>query len=344
MSFRENLQYLRGSRNMTQEQLAMLLGVSRQAISKWESEKAYPEMDKLLMMCDLFGCTLDDLVMGDVRHPSSPAMQAAAASGTATADDMADFGGLPAAASISPEASRTQGRPQDVVGYDEHMRRFAWQIATGVALIIVGLGVGLLFDGNDFPLFLSLIIGVVAGLSFLIPGGLAHGEFVRRHPYIEDFYQAEDRMKGVHELAIGIVAGIALILAGLSALIYSDEVLAAKGGWSAGMMLLFVAAGVFCLVLFGMRYGRFNIAEYNHEAEQERDAQSQEYQRDRYGKTNEAVCGIIMMLATIIGLSMLFIGKSQLFWLAWPIGGILCSIVSLIMKILRAWHDDDHEH
>lgn len=35
MSFRENLQYLRGTRNMTQEQLAMLLGVSRQAISKF---------------------------------------------------------------------------------------------------------------------------------------------------------------------------------------------------------------------------------------------------------------------------------------------------------------------
>ncbi len=55
MSFKENLQYLRGSRNMTQEQLAMLLGVSRQAISKWESEKTYPEMDKLLMLCDIAG-------------------------------------------------------------------------------------------------------------------------------------------------------------------------------------------------------------------------------------------------------------------------------------------------
>ena len=66
MSFRANLQYLRAQRNLTQERLAMLLGVSRQAISKWESEKAYPEMDKLLMICDLFGCTLDDLVLGDV--------------------------------------------------------------------------------------------------------------------------------------------------------------------------------------------------------------------------------------------------------------------------------------
>lgn len=67
MSFKENLQYLRGSRNMTQEQLAMLMGVSRQAISKWESEKECPEMDKLLMLCDMFSVTLDDLVMGDVR-------------------------------------------------------------------------------------------------------------------------------------------------------------------------------------------------------------------------------------------------------------------------------------
>ena len=64
MSFRANLQYLRAQRNMPQEQLAMLLGVSRQAISKWESEKAYPEMDKLLMICDLFGCTLDERERG----------------------------------------------------------------------------------------------------------------------------------------------------------------------------------------------------------------------------------------------------------------------------------------
>lgn len=73
MSFRANLQYLRAQRNLTQERLAMLLGVSRQAISKWESEKAYPEMDKLLMICDLFGCTLDDLVLGDVSRPATSA-------------------------------------------------------------------------------------------------------------------------------------------------------------------------------------------------------------------------------------------------------------------------------
>ena len=62
MSFRDNLQHLRATRNMTQEQLAMLLGVSRQSVTKWEAEKSYPEMDKLIKICQIFECSLDDLV------------------------------------------------------------------------------------------------------------------------------------------------------------------------------------------------------------------------------------------------------------------------------------------
>ena len=71
MSFRDNLQHLRATRNMTQEQLAMLLGVSRQSVTKWEAEKSYPEMDKLLKLCQIFECSLDDLVQGDLtgREP-----------------------------------------------------------------------------------------------------------------------------------------------------------------------------------------------------------------------------------------------------------------------------------
>lgn len=70
MSFRTNLQYLRAERHMTQEQLAMLLGVSHQSVTKWEVEKSYPEMDKLIKMCQIFECSLDDLVTGDV--PAAP--------------------------------------------------------------------------------------------------------------------------------------------------------------------------------------------------------------------------------------------------------------------------------
>ena len=63
-----NLQYLRKTNgNMTQERLAERLGVSRQTVSKWESGEAYPEMPKLLDLCDFFRCKLDELLRQDMN-------------------------------------------------------------------------------------------------------------------------------------------------------------------------------------------------------------------------------------------------------------------------------------
>jgi transcriptional regulator with XRE-family HTH domain len=62
MKFYEKLQKLRKEKGMSQENLAELLNVSRQAISKWESGQSYPEMEKLIALSDLFGVTLDSLV------------------------------------------------------------------------------------------------------------------------------------------------------------------------------------------------------------------------------------------------------------------------------------------
>lgn len=62
MNFGEKLSSIRRENNVTQEQLAEYLGVSRQAISKWESNSAYPETDKLIKMSELFNCSLDYLL------------------------------------------------------------------------------------------------------------------------------------------------------------------------------------------------------------------------------------------------------------------------------------------
>lgn len=68
MSFGQNLLFLRKMRdNMTQEELAERLNVSRQTVSKWELDAAYPEMDKLLVLCDLFSCSLDQLIREDMN-------------------------------------------------------------------------------------------------------------------------------------------------------------------------------------------------------------------------------------------------------------------------------------
>lgn len=67
MEFGEKLQNLRKASNLSQEQLADMLGVSRQSVSKWESGVTYPEMDKLIAMAKLFKCSMDDLVNNEVK-------------------------------------------------------------------------------------------------------------------------------------------------------------------------------------------------------------------------------------------------------------------------------------
>lgn len=61
MDFGSKLQNLRKEKKLSQEQLAELLNVSRQAVSKWESNQSYPEMEKLIEITKIFSCTLDDL-------------------------------------------------------------------------------------------------------------------------------------------------------------------------------------------------------------------------------------------------------------------------------------------
>ena len=66
--FSENLKKIRKDNNLSQEQLADELGVSRQAISKWESSVAYPEMDKIITLCEKFNMNIDDLLHKDIRE------------------------------------------------------------------------------------------------------------------------------------------------------------------------------------------------------------------------------------------------------------------------------------
>lgn len=62
MKFCEKLLNLRKNNNMSQEQLADKLGVSRQAVSKWESGSSIPDMEKMMQLCKILNCSLDDLV------------------------------------------------------------------------------------------------------------------------------------------------------------------------------------------------------------------------------------------------------------------------------------------
>lgn len=67
MTLGDKISKSRKESNYTQEQLANLLGVSRQAVSKWESNITFPETDKLIRMSELFDCSLDYLLKDTVE-------------------------------------------------------------------------------------------------------------------------------------------------------------------------------------------------------------------------------------------------------------------------------------
>ncbi len=67
MNLADNLKKIRKENNLSQEDLADKLGVSRQSVSKWESKQAYPEMDKVLQLCKMFNLNIDDLLNQDIN-------------------------------------------------------------------------------------------------------------------------------------------------------------------------------------------------------------------------------------------------------------------------------------
>ncbi len=66
MTLGEKISKLRKEYNYTQEQLADICGVSRQSISKWESDVTYPETEKLIELGKVFHCSMDYLLKDSI--------------------------------------------------------------------------------------------------------------------------------------------------------------------------------------------------------------------------------------------------------------------------------------
>jgi len=319
MSFRDNLQHLRATRKMTQEQLAMLVGVSRQSVTKWEAERAYPEMDKLIKICDIFDCTLDELVSGDLTgRASEPARS------------------VPAVAALA-----------DVTGYDEQQINFANRIATGVAAILLGLTGAAFVDGLSFgPLptdagsAIALFVGVIVGLAFIIPACMDDTAFKRAHPFVESFYTAEQEQKARHDFGVQLTLGICIIVAGLALTSLGEN------RYIVAAFFLCVTAGTFVLVRGGIMAGRIDVEEYNLDALSElteeevasivgEERAAKALAKIRHNRAIGSACAIIMILASIVGLCLMFYGE-PFFWMAWMVGGLLCGVAALVPVLVES--------
>ena len=301
MSFSENLQTLRKSKNISQEQLAERLDVSRQAVSKWESGGGYPEMEKLIQLCELFSCSMDELMMGKISV------------------DM----------------------PNDRKAYDDHYNRFSKGIALGVGLILFGLSLTVFLSSFERVSFLgdisaaALLLFVAAAVALFIINGIEHENFRRLHPTMPEIY-SEDEINsfngGVFPKAIALGVGlifIAVVQVILLSLLpvnlpgVSDpEVLGAV------FMLILVGIAIMIFIYYGIQHDKYDIKKYNNESSFTEKAIEQKRRDDLAG----IICGIIMITATGI-----FLIGGALFecwhpgWIVFPIGGLICGIVNLVL-------------
>ena len=71
MKIGENIAFLRKGKGLTQDELANMLMVSNQAVSKWESGKCYPDIELLPQLADAFDVTIDRLLLGECMSKSN---------------------------------------------------------------------------------------------------------------------------------------------------------------------------------------------------------------------------------------------------------------------------------
>lgn len=297
MSLGENLQFLRKKNDITQEQLAEKLDVSRQSVSKWESDTTYPEMEKLVQLCQMFHLSMDDLIQKDVS-------------------------------SIYVE---------DKSHYDQHMNLFSKMLTLGVGLILFAISLMMFLQGIGIDEELTtaiFFIFLVVAVAIFIVMGLQHDNFQRKNPYIEDFYTEEEVDRFNKKFAIMVASGVSLILIDIILMIGMESIMTRyfvdkpldSDSLSASMFMFFIMISVSILIYAGTQKEKYNLKHYNliHNKE------SEEYKKDQLTGT---VCGCLMMTATIIYLIFGFKnnGWGMPYVVVFPVFGIGCGIASLII-------------
>lgn len=308
MSLGENLQYLRKRDNITQEQLAEQLEVSRQSVSKWESDTTYPEMEKLIQLCQMFHCSMDDLVQGTIKDIHL----------------------------------------EDKTEYDTHMNQFSKFITIGIGLILLGIcsmffvyGCNY-FIGNgevikeEFSTMIFFIFLTVSVAVFII-AGIQHSDFEKKYPVLEHFYTEKEIDAFNKKFPVMIAVGVSVILIGIIVMMgleaaypqidYYKSAAEYIESLEAAFFMFCIMIGATTIVYASMQKSKYSIDEYN----KAHDKNSEEYKRSE--KKGRA-CGCIMLVSTIIYLLFGFIidGWGMPYIVVFAVGGILCAIVSIIIN------------
>lgn len=296
MRLSENLQNLRKIKNMSQEELAEKLGVSRQAVSKWESGSGYPETEKIISICEIFDCSMDELVKGKI----------------------------------------TEDVKKEKNEYDSLMSKIAKTTSVAIFLILLGVSFMLTILGlapneqaeDQYALIgvVMILIAVVFAVPIFIMNDMKLENFKKKNKTVANIYTEEEADSGKIKATKNTAIGIAIILVGVVVMMsmIGLKVFGEDSVLPVASLMYFVTVGSSTIVYGGKQKEKYEIEEYNK-------ANSDEYKEVE--KRIGGISGIIMIIATIIFFIWGFIFNSwNINWCVFPIGGMLCGIVAIILQ------------
>ncbi|MDD5848894.1 MAG: helix-turn-helix transcriptional regulator [Firmicutes bacterium] len=331
MILADKIAMLRKKAGGSQEELSEKLGVSRQAVSKWESAQSVPDLNKILLLSRTFGVSTDYLLRDECEEPEGEA---------------------------EPEVLDDQGEKLLSVSLGEAnaflalKRMLAPKTAFGVFLCILSSVPLLLLTGAQKMHWIRMTEGQASGfgvalLLVLVAGGVflfvAGG--MRREPYEGLRRESLDTAYGVEGLVRerreafrdarnrGLAAGVLLcILSAIPVLLM--EVLPGAGRNAmlscAGVSLLplLVGIGVFEIVFVSGVWESFQVL-----LEEGAFSRANKRSSRRYG-------GVYWSLVTALYLLVSFLtGAWQSTWVVWPVAGVLWAVVCQLLGL----REDDRD-
>ncbi|MCI7740904.1 MAG: helix-turn-helix domain-containing protein [Clostridiales bacterium] len=322
---------LRKKNGLSQEELAEKLGVSRQAVSKWEGAQSVPDIQRILEMSRLFGVSTDYLLKDDMDFGSEAITESAAES----------------------DSPLRRVDMETASAFLAFRRNWAPRIALAVFLLIISpvalimlgafseYGVLDISDNAAGGIGVIILLLLVAGaVSIFIIYGMKNQpyEFLEKEN-IDTAYGVTGMVREYKErcaavcstqIVLGVVLCILSVLPLFGALCVTENELVIL--LCVCLLMVIVAVGVVFLVLAGMNRGAANMLL------QEGDYSREEKKRNRLTST---AAGVYWLLVTAGFLAWSFVtGAWNRTWIVWPVAGVLFPAVMAVVGAIRSKNEN----
>lgn len=319
MIFADKIISLRKKMGWSQEELAHQVGVSRQAVSKWESAQSVPDLDKVLQLSSLFGVTTDYLLKDEMETESYTQEEAASALRKVTLPQANEYLLLRKSAALRIAIATflciAAAIPLFLLTGAAEFGFLSMQVETAMVVSLV---------------LLLVMVAAAVGM-FIYTGHQAEPfAFLEKEPFETEYGvrgMVQEKQKAFRKTALPfniaaccllILSPIPLFIAAFSTAENSNMLVLLF----LGITMLLAAIGVFMLIYTGVQA-----------AAMEKLLEEGEYTRKnkRSGNPMGAVSTCYWLIATAVYLTWSFLGNAwDISWLVWPIAGVLYAIIRII--------------